>query len=142
MTRARLIVAIVSTILEEIAIVVIWRWGLPELDIQLPFYVLIAVMVGWLAYSAFIFWFVTRSLRRKLVVGLPTMVGSKGKAVSLLTPEGQVRIKGETWGAEATGENIDAGEPIVVVGEDGLKLMVQRADNRKFQRSRREGFTH
>ena len=136
MTRTRLIVAIISTILEEIAIVVIWYWGLPELDIQLPFYVLIVVMVGWLAYSVFTFWFVTRSLRRKLVVGLPTMVGSKGKTVSPLIPEGQVRIKGETWSAESIDRNIDAGEQIVVVEEDGLKLMVQRAGSSKFRGSR------
>ena len=136
MTRTRLIVAIISTILEEIAIVVIWRWGLPQMDIYLSEYVLIAVMVGWLAYSVFIFWFVTRSLRRKLVIGLPTMVGSKGKAVSPLTPVGQVRIKGETWGAESIDRNIDTGEQIVVVEEDGLKLMVQRAGHTKFQGNR------
>lgn len=136
MTRSRLIVAIISTILEEIAIVVIWRWGLPQMDIYLSDFMLIMVMVGWLAYSIFTFWFVTRSLRRKLVVGLPTMVGSKGKAVSPLTPVGQVRIKGETWGAESIDGNIDTGEPILVVGEDGLKLMVQRAGNTKFQGNR------
>ncbi len=136
MTRSRLIVAIISTILEEIAIVVIWRWGLPQMDIYLSDFVLIMVMIGWLAYSIFTFWFVTRSLRRKLVVGLPTMVGSKGKAVSPLIPVGQVRIKGETWGAESIDRNIDAGEQVVVVGEDGLKLMVQRVVNTKFQGSR------
>jgi len=135
MTRTRLIVAIISTILEEIAIVVIWYWGLPEMDIYLSHYVLIAVMVGWLAYSVFTFWFVTRSLRRKLVIGLPTMVGSKGKAVSPLTPVGQVRIKGELWGAESIDRNINEGEQIVVVEEDGLKLMVRRAGNSKLQGS-------
>lgn len=136
MTRSRLIVAIISTILEEIAIVVIWRWGLPQMDIYLSDFMLIMVMVGWLAYSIFTFWFVTRSLRRELVVGLPTMVGSKGKAVSPLTPVGQVRIKGETWGAESIDGNIDTGEPILVVGEDGLKLMVRKAGNTKFQGNR------
>ena len=136
MTRSRLIVAVISTILEEIAIVVIWRWGLPQMDIYLSDFVLIMVMVGWLAYSVFTFWFVTRSLRRKLVVGLPTMVESKGKVVSPLTPAGQVRIKGETWGAESIDTNIDTGEQIVVVGEDGLKLMVRRAGNTKFQGNR------
>ena len=136
MTRSRLIVAIISTILEEIAIVVIWRWGLPQMDIYLSDFVLIMVMIGWLAYSVFTFWFVTRSLRRKLVVGLPTMVGSKGKAVSPLTPVGQVRIKGETWGAESIDRNIDTGEQIVVVGEDGLKLMVQGTGNTKFHGNR------
>ncbi len=126
MTTTRLVLAIVSTVLEEAALVVIWLWGLPQLDIQLPLYVLIVAMVGWAIYSAVSFWVVTRSLRRKAAAGPPTMVGSKGRVVSPLNPEGQVRIKGELWGAEAAGENIDNGEDIVVVGEEGLKLVVRK----------------
>jgi len=60
------------------------------------------------------------------VVGLPTMIGSKGKVASPLAPEGQVRIKGELWGATSDEGNIDTGEWITVVGEDGLKLVVRR----------------
>ena len=43
-TTARLILAIVSTALEEVAIYVIWRWLLPEFDIRLSFSVCIGVM--------------------------------------------------------------------------------------------------
>jgi len=123
---ARLILAIVSTSLEEAALVVIWRWGLPHLGIQLPLYVLIIVMVAWAAYAVITFWIVTRTLRRKAIVGLPTMVGSKGKVVSQLAPEGQVIIKGELWGAESIDRNIDKGEQVMVVGQDGLKLIVRK----------------
>ena len=125
----RLIFAIVSTLMVEVALVVIWRWGLPQIGIQIPLYVLIAVMVAWAAYSVITFWIVTRTLRRKALVGLPTMVGSKGKVVSQLAPEGQVMIKGELWGAKSIDRSIDSGEEVMVVGQDGLKLIVRKGNN-------------
>ena len=131
LTTARLILAIVSTTVEEVAIVAIWRWLLPEFDIYLPFSVLVGVMIAWAAFSVTLFVFTTRTLKKQTVVGLPTMVGSKGKVASALTPEGMVRIKGELWGATSDTGNIDAGEAVEVVGEDGLKLVV-----RKFSTSR------
>ena len=123
---ARLIMAIVSTSLEEVAIVVIWRWGLPELGIELSVSVLIIIMVVWLLIATTIFVVVTRALRTKAVVGLPTMIGGRGKVASTLAPEGQVMIKGELWGATSIEGKIDTGEVITVVGEDGLKLLVRR----------------
>ena len=131
MTTARLILAIVSTALEEVAIVVIWRWLLPEFGIELPPAVLIAVMVAWALFAAALFVFTTRTLKRQTVVGLPTMIRSKGKVASSLTPEGLVRIKGELWGATSAEGNIDAGEQIEVVGEDGLKLVVRKVGTKK-----------
>ena len=130
MMTARLVIAIVSTVLEEIALVVIWRWGLPQLGISLPLYVLIAAMVVWAVYAVTTFWVVTRALRKKAVVGLPTMIGGRGKVVSPLTPDGQVIIKGELWGAKSVDVDIGAREEVVVVGQDGLKLIVRRVNSK------------
>jgi len=131
MTTARLILAIVSTSLEEVAIVAIWRWLLPEFGIELPLAVLIAVMVGWAAFGTALFVFTTRTLKRQTVVGLPTMMGSKGKVASPLVPEGMVKIKGELWGATSAEGNVDKGEQVEVVGEDGLKLVVRKVSTKK-----------
>ncbi|MFH1647254.1 MAG: NfeD family protein [Chloroflexota bacterium] len=131
MTLARLVLAVVSTILEEGAIYVIWRWLLPEFDIKLPVSALITAMAVWAAFGTWLFIFTTRTLRRQIPVGLPSMVGACGRVASRLAPEGMVRIKGELWGATSTADNIDKGEDIVVVGEDGLKLMVRRAGDAK-----------
>ena len=98
------------------------------MDVELPLAVLIAVMVVWAAYAVTNFWIVTRALRRKAVLGLPAMVGSRGKVLSPLTPEGQVRIKGEIWGARSVDGDIDRGGEVMVVGQDGLKLIVRRGD--------------
>jgi len=126
MFTARLIIAIVSNILEEVAIVVIWRWLLPEFGIRLSFSVLIGVMIAWAIFSVTLFIFTTRTLRRQTLVGLPTMIGSKGRVASPLAPDGLVRIKSELWGAISPEGDIDKGEEVDVVGEDGLKLIVRR----------------
>ena len=126
MTMARLVLAIISTALQEAAIYVIWRWLLPDFDIYLPVSVLVAVMIFWGILAVSLFIFTTRTLKKQTVVGLPTMIGSRGKAAGRLSPEGMVRIKGELWAAVADGDGIDKGEWVEVVGEDGLKLVVRR----------------
>jgi len=114
--------------MEEAALVVIVRWGLPQLGIQIPLAGLIALMVAWLALSVFTYQMGSRALKRKPVVGLPAMIGSQGKVVSPLVPEGLIKINGELWVAKSAGTRIDAGEEIIVVGQDGLKLIVRKAN--------------
>ena len=127
--KTRLTFAVISTILEEVALYAIWRWGLPQLDIHLHLAVLIVVMVAWAAYAVTNFWLVTQALKKETVLGLPAMVGSRGKVVSPLAPEGQIRIKSEIWGAKSNVGNIDKGEEVLVVGQDGLKLIVRRSND-------------
>jgi len=101
-------------------------WGLPQLDIHIPLAALIAVMVAWAAFAVFTYRKGTRALRRKPVIDLLPMVGSKGKVVSRLDPEGLVRIKGELWKAKSAAGRMDTGKEVTVVGQDGLKLIVRR----------------
>ena len=77
----RLILAIISTILEEAAIVVIVLFGLPRLDVHMPVPGLIALMIAWGAYSVITYRIGSRALRRKPIVNLPDMVGSKGRTL-------------------------------------------------------------
>jgi len=121
----RLVLAIISTVIEEAAIVAIVRWGLPQIDIHIPLWGLIILMGVWLTYSVTTYRMGSRALRQKQVVGLPDMIGTKGKVVSPLAPEGLVRIKGELWVAtSATGEMEPGGE-IIVVEQERLKLVVR-----------------
>jgi len=126
MFRTRLIMSIVGTVFQEAIIFAIWRWGLPYLDVQFPVWALVLVMIGWGIYSAIAFMIGTKALTLKQVIGLTTMVGATGKAINPLAPEGQVMVKGEIWGARTVEENIDSGEEIGVVGQEGLKLYVRR----------------
>ena len=122
----RLIIAIVSTTLEEAALALGVLWGLPKLGIHIPLWVLIIVMAAWCAYTVTTYRMGSRALRRKPVHGLTAMLGSEGEVVSPLVPEGMVRIKGELWMAKSTSETMDAGEKVTVVGQDGLKLIVRK----------------
>ena len=123
----RLIIAIISTLLEEAALIVIVLLGLPRLGIHIPLPGLIALMVLWLAWSVIIYRMGSVALRRKPIISLPDMVGSKGKVVSPLVPEGLVRIKAELWMAKSAGREIDVGAKVIVVEQDGLKLVVRKS---------------
>ncbi|MFC2071140.1 NfeD family protein [Chloroflexota bacterium] len=120
----RLVFAIISTLLEETAIVVIVLRGLPEIDVHIPLPGLIVLMVGWGAYSVATYRMGSRALRRKPVIRLP-MVGYKGKVVSVLAPEGLVKINGELWAATSVSGEMEPGEEVIVVGQKSLKLAVR-----------------
>ncbi len=122
----RLIIAIVSTTLEETALAVGVLWGLPKLGIHIPLWVLIMVMAAWCAYTVITYRMGSRALKKAPIPGLLDMFGSEGKVVSPLVPEGMVRIRGELWVVKSTSGRIDTGEEVVVVGQDGLKLIVRK----------------
>ena len=124
--KGRLIIAIVSTTLEEVALALGVLWGLPKLGIHIPLWVLIIVMMAWAAYTVTTYRMGSRALRRKPVHGLTAMLGSEGKIVSPLVPEGLVRIKGELWKAKSASGSMDTGEKVIVVGQDGLELTVRK----------------
>jgi membrane-bound ClpP family serine protease len=126
LTSTRLILAIISTGLEEAAIWAVWRWALPGTGVDLPLFLLIIMMIAWAVLSICLFIFTTRALKRQVQAGLPSMVGTGGKAASRLAPKGMVKIRGELWGAIAEGDTINTGEDILVIEQKGLKLIVRR----------------
>jgi len=129
----RLILDIISTTLEETALVVIVLWGLPKIGIYIPLAGLIAMMAALLAYAIFSYRMGSRALRRKPVDGLPNMVGSKGKVMTSLAPEGFVKIKGELWQATSADRRIKSGEEITVIRQDRLKLVVCKYSSEGFR---------
>jgi len=134
--NARLIVAIISTMLEEAALAVIVLFGLPELGVEMPLAGLIVLMVVWLAVSVIIYRIGSRALRRKPLEKLPDMVGSRGKVVSPLAPEGLIRIEGELWMAKSASGKINLGNKVAVVEQDGLRLVVRRDRSGDLKRTR------
>lgn len=126
-TITRLLLAIGSTSLEEVAIWAAWRWLLPEFGVNLHVGVLVGVMVGWGAFCTWLFIFTTHALNKQKPVGLPSMVGAEGSAAGKLAPDGMVKIHGELWSALSEQGDLLPGEDIVVTGEEGLKLLVRKA---------------
>ena len=125
----RLVLAIISSTIEEAALVIIVLWGLPELGIHIPVPGLVAIMVVWLAISVIIYRIGSHALQKKIMAGLPHMTGTRGKVVSPLSPEGLVRIRGELWAAKSNGGEIQSGEKITVVEQENLKLVVRKSDS-------------
>ena len=127
--NGRLITAVISTLLEETAVVVIVLWGFPAVGLHLSLWgsiiLLVVVMVGWGTWSITIYRKGSRALKREPLAGLPNMLGTKGEVVRPLVPEGLVKIRGELWVAEAENGEINTGGEITVVGQDRLKLLVR-----------------
>ncbi|MFC1909752.1 NfeD family protein [Chloroflexota bacterium] len=127
----RLIIAIVTTVLQEAGIAMIVLLALPLADIILPIEALVAIMVAWAVVAFVIYRAGSRALIRK-PLPLTDMKDTRGKVVSPLDPHGAVRIRGETWDAVSQdGRKINNGEVIVVIAQDSLRLTVRKADHVK-----------
>ncbi len=121
----RLVFAIITTLIEEAALAAVFLVGLPELGIETPLWLLIVVMVAWAALAVFAYRMGSRALKKKPLMGLPSVVGGRGTVVRALEPEGLIRIGSELWTARTDGETIDVGEEVVVVGQDRTRLIVR-----------------
>jgi membrane-bound ClpP family serine protease len=133
MNRPRLIFAIVSTIIEEIAIAAAGIWGLPQIGVEFPFWGILLIMTAWLCYSVYTFKKGTKALKIGQILGMPNMIGTKGRVTSALNPEGWVRIRGELWSAKSLSGEIQPGRDVIVTGQKRLKLEVKESnppDNR------------
>jgi membrane-bound serine protease (ClpP class) len=128
MNRPRLIFAIVSTIIEEIAIAAAAIWGLPQIGVNLPLWATLLIMIVWLSYSVYAFRKGTKALKVGHILGLPNMIGTKGRVTSALNPEGWVKIRGELWSAKSLSGEIQPGRDVIVTGQKRLKLEVKESD--------------
>ena len=128
----RLVIAIISTIMEEATLAAVVFWGLPWLGVELPLWgsivLTIVLMAGWGTYTVATYRMGSRVLEGKPLVGLPDMIGSKGEVVSQLAPDGLVKIRGELWVAKSAGGEVDRGREVIVVEQNRLKLVVREAD--------------
>jgi membrane-bound ClpP family serine protease len=126
----RLVVAIVSTAAEETAIALLGLLVLPQFfDVHIPTPLLAVIMVAWLGWSFFIYRKGSGALRRRPVGGLSDMKGMKGTVVRVLKPNGLVRVHGELWESRSVGETIEPGSRVVVVAQEGLRLVVRPDDS-------------
>jgi membrane-bound ClpP family serine protease len=124
--NTRLIIAIVSTTLYEIIIVAIFIWGLPRLGVTIPWWGILLIALAFLAFAIGTFRIGSRVLRMKPLPGFSNMAGMEGKVFRSLNPSGYVKIAGELWEATTEEDHIEAGKDILVVKQQGLKLIVRR----------------
>jgi len=114
-----------ATMAEEIVIALVVLLVLPRFGIKIPLPALIAIMSGLAVYGFVTHRYAKRALEKELIVGLPHMVGTRGRVVKPLCPQGLVKINSELWEAASEGDRIGVGRVVVVVAQRGLKLTVR-----------------
>ena len=126
MKNGRLIIAILTSLLDEALIIAAILWGLPRLGISIPLYGTILVCVGFVIYAVLIYIMGSRALIKQPVKGFTDLIGMEGRVAVRLGPEGTVRIAGEIWDARSDNGDIEAGTRVEVINQKGFKLIVCR----------------
>lgn len=124
--RARFWTSLLSTILQLIAVGVLGFWILPRIGVDIPWYVVVAVLFVMAAWDVFTYVAGSRALDKIPVSGKEALVGRIAHIASPLRPHGMVRIDGELWPAASLDGDIEMGD-VEVVGVDRMKLLVRRA---------------
>ena len=94
----------------------------PGLNIAWPVIAGVATAGGLMLLG--LVYLATRSLRRPVVTGTQTMVGTLGEAFEDFGERGRVRYGGELWNAR-TSAPVRAGQPVRIVRVEGLLLWVE-----------------
>jgi membrane-bound serine protease (ClpP class) len=98
----------------------------PEPFFRVSWSVIIPAVLLTAGFFAFAMGKAYRTWKSKPTTGREGLVGEQGVVRRRIDPNGQVQIHGEIWSARAD-EPIEAGEPVQVVGAEGLTLHVRRA---------------
>jgi membrane-bound ClpP family serine protease len=126
MKNGRLIIAIITSLLDEALIIGLIIWGLPHFGIKIPVSILILICIAFVVYAVLIYITGSKALIKNPVKGLTDLVGMEGQVIDHLNPDGMVKINSELWIARAETGNIENGVHIVVLKQEGLKLIVRR----------------
>ena len=123
----RLFVAVVSTLLDDIAVVIILLLVLPNVGIHLPVPAVIGIGIAWTIFAVFLYIAGSKILRKKPLAGFTDMVGLHGTAAENLNPKGIIKIKGERWSAQSDDGFIPKGDKVIVEHQSGMQLVVRKS---------------
>jgi len=124
-TTSLLIWRIFTSLLEQAGLTAIILWGLPQLDINMPVWVLVPASIALTIWNVYTYRKAAAALRVKPVPGLTDMIGTRGEVVVRLNPSGQVKIQGELWTAKVETGELKPGQKVVVIRQNGLRLTVR-----------------
>jgi membrane-bound ClpP family serine protease len=119
--NTRLIFTIVSLIDEAIILFLVY-FVLSLFDIEMPLWLIITLV---LALSALTF-VMYRALTKKPLLGFESMIGKSGITVGPIERKGTIRIGNELWQSATDQEVIETGVEVIVTGQTGLKLNIQK----------------
>jgi membrane protein implicated in regulation of membrane protease activity len=83
----------------------------------------------WIVKDIILFPFVWHAYDKRDTGALGSLLGSQGRALERLSPEGYVKVRGELWRAELDDRKcpVDAGEEIEIIGLHRSTLRVRRS---------------
>ena len=127
-SKRYVIYSLITTFLKEVALAAVVLWLLPRFGINIPLWGLILMLVALGGYAYTTYRLGKKALGKKPIISPEAIVGSKGKATTLLAPKGYVRVGGELWQASSI-STINAGEEVIVTGIEGMTLLVSPVGN-------------
>jgi len=100
--------------------------GLLWLIMDLPGYAVWGIVAFWVVKDIILYPFVGRFYDPDYRSNFFSMIGLTGIAQEPLIPTGYIQVKGELWKAEVVGQGpkVNADQPVIIRGIDGLKLLV------------------
>ena len=78
----------------------------------------------------FIFYAGVKAQFARVKTGKEAIIGAKGIATTDLKPKGEVRVMGEFWEAITNDSEVLTGQPIEVIGMNGMVLLVKAAERK------------
>ena len=126
--RSLLIWRIFTSLLEQAGLIAVVLWGLPQINVRLPAWILIPTSIALGIWNVYTYRQARQALSMKPVAGLADMIGIQGEVIGRLNPSGQVKIRGELWAAETESGEMKPGKKVVVIGQKGLRLTVRETD--------------
>jgi membrane-bound serine protease (ClpP class) len=102
--------------------------GFPPVSI--PLVIGTGVVLGGLFFGVFSIGL--RAQHKPVSTGKDILIGKIGTAVTDLNPQGEIQVAGERWTAFLENENstVPKGDRIVVVGMEGIRLLVKAAPDK------------
>jgi membrane-bound serine protease (ClpP class) len=89
---------------------------------------LFLVAVAGVVAGLYFRWIIGPIMHRGKLTGPEAIIGKRGKAVTDLTPEGEVRVGGIVWRAKSFSGDIKQGESVRIKSLEDLVLTVEKAE--------------
>ena len=116
--------AIIGWVLEEAILVAVVLWLLPRFNVNIPLWGLGILMAALAVHSSIMYRIGRPTFLIKPKVAAENIIGNEGEVVKPIAPEGYVKVQGVLWKATCNESNLELGDEVVVVGIEGLRLIV------------------
>ena len=95
---------------------------------QIDPWLIIIVVIGVLAFLAFVIVYGIRAHRQQALAGREELIGKTAEVSTVINPKGVVFIQGERWMAISDKGRIEPGEEVIITKVEGLKLRVTKKE--------------